>query len=49
MDGRMEPLLVLLTFLASVGLGLVAAYVTLSILLSAMQRGVMPEARKSAA
>ena len=45
----MEPLIVLLTFLASVGLGLVAAYATLSLLLLAMLRGVMPEARKSAA
>ena len=49
MDERMEPLLLLLPFLASVGLGVVAAYVTLSSLLSTMQRGVMPEARKSAA
>ena len=41
---RMEPLAVVLTFLASVGLGLVAANVTLSVLLVVMQRAVMPTA-----
>jgi hypothetical protein len=39
---RMEPLVVVLTFLASGGLGLAAAYVTLSILLVVMQRKTTP-------
>ena len=43
---RMEPLVVVLTLLASVGLGFVAAYVTLSILLFVMQRAMMPTARR---
>jgi hypothetical protein len=38
----MESLVVVFTLLASVGLGLVAAYLTLSIPLLLMQRAMMP-------
>ena len=42
----MEPLIVVLSFLATVGLALVAAYVALWILLFVMQRAILPTARR---
>ena len=45
----MEPFVVVLVFLASVGLGLGAAYVTLSILLFVMQRAVMRTSQRAVA
>jgi hypothetical protein len=41
---HMEPLVVVLSFLAAVGLTLAAAYVTLTTLLLVMQRAVLPAA-----
>ena len=42
----MEPLVVVLTLLASIGLAVVAAYLALSIPLYVMQRAVTPTARR---
>ena len=42
----MEPLIVVLSFVATVGLALVAAYVALWILLFVMQRAILPTARR---